>query len=64
MSDAAAIDRNIDTSKMQISDEVAIQISAMNKWYGSFHVLRDINMTVNRASGSSFAARPGRANPR
>ena len=34
-------------TKMQIStDEVAVQISAMNKWYGSFHVLRDINMTV------------------
>ena len=33
---------------MEISDEVAIQISAMNKWYGSFHVLRDINLTVHR----------------
>jgi general L-amino acid transport system ATP-binding protein len=35
-------------AKMQISDEIAIQITAMNKWYGTFHVLRDINMTVNR----------------
>ena len=43
MSDAA-----IDRSKMQISDEVAIQIAGMNKWYGTFHVLRDINMTVQR----------------
>jgi len=33
---------------MQVSDEVAIQISQMNKWYGTFHVLRDINLTVNR----------------
>jgi general L-amino acid transport system ATP-binding protein len=33
---------------MEISDEVAIQITAMNKWYGSFHVLRDINLTVYR----------------
>ena len=32
--------------KMEISDEVAIQISSMNKWYGDFHVLRDINLTV------------------
>ena len=32
--------------KMTVSDEVAIQISAMNKWYGEFHVLRDINLTV------------------
>ncbi|MCI4661328.1 MAG: amino acid ABC transporter ATP-binding protein [Neomegalonema sp.] len=33
---------------MQVSDEVAIQITGMNKWYGSFHVLRDINLTVHR----------------
>ncbi len=32
--------------KMEISDEVAIQITDMNKWYGDFHVLRDINLTV------------------
>ena len=31
---------------MQVTDEVAVQITAMNKWFGSFHVLRDINMTV------------------
>ncbi|MBX2856065.1 MAG: amino acid ABC transporter ATP-binding protein [Rhodobacteraceae bacterium] len=33
---------------MTISDEKAIIISGMNKWYGSFHVLRDINLTVLR----------------
>jgi len=44
MSQAEAIDR----SKMQVSDEVAIQITGMNKWYGAFHVLKDINLTVNR----------------
>ncbi len=32
--------------KLEISDEVAIEISNMNKWYGDFHVLRDINLTV------------------
>ena len=32
--------------KMVVSDKVAIQIDNMNKWYGSFHVLKDINMTV------------------
>jgi len=36
----------IDRSRMQVTDEIAIQISAMNKWFGTFHVLRDINMTV------------------
>ena len=33
---------------MNVSDEVAVQITAMNKWYGTFHVLRDINMTVQK----------------
>ncbi len=35
-------------AKLQVSDETAIQITNMNKWYGSFHVLRDINLTVYR----------------
>ena len=26
----------------------AVEISALNKWYGDFHVLRDINLTVAR----------------
>ena len=47
MSDAAE-DLHVDQSKMHISDEIAIQITDMNKWYGEFHVLRDINLTVNR----------------
>ena len=34
--------------KMEVSDEVAISINNMNKWYGSFHVLRDIDLNVNR----------------
>lgn len=42
------VDRKIDTSHMKVTDEVAIQITGMNKWYGTFHVLRDVNMTVNR----------------
>ena len=33
---------------LKISDEIAIQIQNMNKWFGSFHVLRDIDLTVNR----------------
>ena len=34
--------------RMQVSDEIAIDIRKMNKWFGTFHVLRDINMTVQR----------------
>ncbi len=33
---------------MQISDELVINIADMNKWYGQFHVLKDINLTVRR----------------
>lgn len=33
---------------MTVSDEVAVQINGMHKWYGEFHVLKDINLTVNR----------------
>jgi general L-amino acid transport system ATP-binding protein len=33
-------------AKMKVSDEVAIDIIGLNKWYGDFHVLRDINLTI------------------
>jgi general L-amino acid transport system ATP-binding protein len=33
---------------MQISEEIAIEMIGMHKWYGQFHVLKDINLTVNR----------------
>ncbi|MDP6689556.1 MAG: amino acid ABC transporter ATP-binding protein [Alphaproteobacteria bacterium] len=42
------IDVDVDQSRMKISDEIAIQITGMHKWYGSFHVLKDINLTVNQ----------------
>ena len=34
----------MEKTKINITDEVAIHISNMNKWYGNFHVLRDINL--------------------
>ena len=40
--------QNIDRSKMTVSDEVVVSMSGVNKWYGTFHVLRDINLTVNK----------------
>jgi len=42
--------REIDRTQMKVSDEIAIEIQNMNKWFGTFHVLRDINLTVNRGS--------------
>ncbi|TBW34485.1 amino acid ABC transporter ATP-binding protein [Siculibacillus lacustris] len=42
-------DLEVDASKMRVSQtEVAVQITDMNKWYGDFQVLKDINLTVMR----------------
>ncbi|MFO0997376.1 MAG: amino acid ABC transporter ATP-binding protein [Alphaproteobacteria bacterium] len=30
------------------ADDVMIQMSGVHKWYGQFHVLKDINLTVHR----------------
>ncbi len=30
------------------SDEIIISIQSMHKWYGAFHVLKDINLTVRK----------------
>ena len=38
----------VDKAALRVFDEVAIEIVGMNKWYGQFHVLRDINLTVYR----------------
>ena len=32
----------------EVSGEVAIHINGMNKWFGTFHVLREIDLTVYR----------------
>jgi general L-amino acid transport system ATP-binding protein len=41
MSQAAAV-------APEISNARAVEITGMHKWYGEFHVLRDINLTVER----------------
>jgi general L-amino acid transport system ATP-binding protein len=47
MTEAIASDfKPVDRSALKVSDELAIEIVGMNKWYGQFHVLRDINLTV------------------
>ena len=53
------IDRDEKRSQMSVSDEVAIQISNMNKWYGQFHVLRDIDLTVQRGERIVIAGPSG-----
>lgn len=32
----------------KVSDETVIQLVGMHKWYGDFHVLKDINLNVKR----------------
>jgi len=33
---------------MEISEEVMIEMNAVHKWFGQFHVLKDIDLTVNK----------------
>jgi len=35
------------TKKLTVGEGVAIEMVAVHKWYGEFHVLKDINLTVN-----------------
>jgi len=36
------------TNSSKITDKTVIKIENMNKWYGQFHVLRDINLDVKQ----------------
>ena len=38
----------VDLKPTQLNSETAIKINAVNKWFGDFHVLRDINLVVRR----------------
>ena len=35
-------------SKMSVSSEIMIQMDDVHKWYGEFHVLKNINLTVRK----------------
>ncbi len=37
-----------DHSMLKVSEETAIRVVGMNKWFGNFHALRDIDLTVHR----------------
>jgi general L-amino acid transport system ATP-binding protein len=45
---AQATAKSANRSKMAVSDEIVVSMAGVNKWYGQFHVLRDINLTVNK----------------
>ncbi len=36
------------------SEEIMIQINDMNKWYGEFHVLKNINLTVKKGRKNRY----------
>jgi general L-amino acid transport system ATP-binding protein len=44
----AATEKSTAGSRLTVSEDVAVQIVDMHKWYGQFHVLKDINLTVYR----------------
>ena len=46
-SNVSADDLHHPIKTMSVSDEVVIEINSMHKWYGSFHVLKDINLKVS-----------------
>jgi general L-amino acid transport system ATP-binding protein len=53
-------DHQPDRTKMSVSKtDVAIEIAGMNKWYGDFHVLRDINLKVMRGERIVIAGPSG-----
>src|SRR6201988_1456743 len=37
-----------DSSRMEPLPDIAVEVVGLNKWYGEFHVLRDINLKVAR----------------
>ncbi len=36
----------VQPARMKVTNEPMIEINGMHKWYGDFHVLKDINLTV------------------
>jgi len=48
MSDQLQVEVTTGHKKAPVSEEVAIQMTAVHKWFGEFHVLKDINLTVHK----------------
>ncbi len=54
-----ATDQHVDTSKLTVSDEVAVDMIGVNKWYADFHVLKDINLRVQKGERIVIAGPSG-----
>ena len=51
MSDEAGLSEDAlkhPTKTMTVSEDVVIEMTGVHKWFGSFHVLKDITLTVNK----------------
>jgi len=60
MSEQDKKDIKADRSKMSVSDtDVAVEINGMNKWYGDFHVLKDVNLKVMKGERIVIAGPSG-----
>jgi general L-amino acid transport system ATP-binding protein len=60
MSEVKEEDISVDRTKMTVSEtDVAIEISDMNKWFGDFHVLKDINLKVMKGERIVIAGPSG-----
>ena len=42
------VEVRVPTKEMTVSEEVMIQMVDVHKWYGEFHVLKNIHLTVNK----------------
>ncbi|MEM7653119.1 MAG: hypothetical protein AAF220_08065, partial [Pseudomonadota bacterium] len=49
-----------EAKQSQMTDEIAIHMNAVHKWYGEFHVLKDINLSVHRGERIVGHRREGR----
>ena len=39
---------NVAGAQMQVTSEAVIRMKGVHKWYGQFHVLKDVNLTVSK----------------
>lgn len=45
-------------------NEIVVEMNDVNKWYGEFHVLKNVCLRVKKGEKSLCAARQGQANQR
>ncbi len=53
---------NASASGMRGASDLAVRMEGVDKWYGEFHALRNIDLSVSRGSVSLSAVLPVQAN--